>query len=443
MNYLRKTDPQVEQLLKAEEKRQETTLMMIPSENHSSRAVREAVGSCFQDKYCEGYPYKRYYQGQENFDKLESLCQERVKKLFNVPYANVQPLSGTPANFAVYYALLEPGDKIMAQALDQGGHLSHGSKVSFSGRYFKSVFYYLNDQSLIDYEAIQELALKEKPKLIVAGVSAYPLALDFAKFAKIANSCGAYLMADIAHIAGLVLAGVYPNPVPYSHIITTTTHKTLRGPRAALIMTTQKGLEKDPDLPKKIDSAVFPGLQGGPHENNIAGIAVALQEASKPSFTQYGKQVVKNAIALARHLTKAGLDLVADSTNTHLILIDLRNVNILGNTAAEALEKAGIITNRNAIPYDPNPPFYPSGLRLGTPGITSRGMGKIQMKQIASWIAKIIQEIAQIKKEKNISFDQEKKKQIREQIIESSQEIKKARTEVARLCRQFPLKTNY
>lgn len=441
--YLSKVDPQAYKLLKAEEKRQASTLMMIPSENHSSEAVREVVGSCLQDKYCEGYPYKRYYQGQENFDKLEALCQERAKKLFGVPYVNAQALSGSPANLAVYYALLEPGDKIMGQALDQGGHLSHGSPVNFSGRLFQSVSYGLNKDGLIDYQAIDALAQKERPKIIIAGVSAYPLALDFARFCQIADNCGAYLLADIAHVAGLVLAGVYLNPVPYCHIITTTTHKTLRGPRGALIMATSRGLEKDPDLGKKIDTAVFPGLQGGPHQNNIAGIAVALAEAASPSFIEYGKQIVKNAKALAQELKKQRFQLVAGSTNTHLILIDLRNFAVLGNTAAEALEAAGIITNRNSIPFDPNPPFYPSGLRLGTPGVTSRGMGQKQMKQIAWCMTRVIKSVSTVKEQKQISFEQEKKKQTRKEIIAQTQEIKKVRAEIAQLCQKFPLKQTY
>jgi len=412
---LKQTDSQVYKILKAEEKRQRETLMMIPSENHSSWAVRQAVGSCLQDKYCEGYPGKRYYQGQENFDKIETLCQERAKKLFRVQCVNVQALSGGPANSAVYFGLLNPGDKIMGLKLDQGGHISHGLNINFSGKFYETCFYYVNQAGFIDYEKLSEIARKEKPKIIIAGITAYPRKLDFAKFAKIANSINAYLMADIAHVAGLVIAGVYPNPAHYADIITTTTHKTLRGPRGALIMVTKKGLAKDPDLPKKIDRAVFPGLQGGPHMNNIAGIAVALKEASKASFKKYCRQIVKNAEILAQSLKKHGFNLCSDGTDTHLILIDLRNFKISGKQVAINLEKAGIITNYNAVPYDPNPPFNPSGLRLGTPGITSRGIAGPQMRQIAGFIARVIK----------------------------NREIKQVRGEVKKLCRKFPIKREY
>lgn len=443
MEYLKKTDPQMEEIIKKETERQKTTLMMIPSENHTSRAVREAVGSLLQDKYCEGYPYKRYYQGQENFDKLEELCQERVKKAFGVPFVNVQPHSGSPANYAVYLALLEPGDKIMALRLDQGGHISHGLAINFAGKFFENIFYGVNEKGLIDYDAMEELALKEKPKIIIAGITSYPMALDFDRFSKIADRCGAYLMGDVAHVAGLILAKVYPDPAPHCHIITTTTHKTLRGPRGALIMVTEKGIEKDPQLPQKINKAVFPGLQGGPHENNIAGIAVALKEAQKPEFTEYGKQIVKNARVLAETLREEGVNLCAGGTNTHLLMIDLRSFGILGNTAAEALEEAGIITNKNSIPNDPNPPFYPSGLRLGTPGVTSRGMKEEEMKETAVFISKIFKDISRLKKEADISLEKEKKSRIRKEIISKSEEIKKVRENIKNLCLKFPLKKEY
>lgn len=443
MNYLKKTDLPVYKLLKAEEKRQATALMMIPSENHTSSAVQKVVGSCLQDKYCEGYPYKRYYQGQENFDKLETLCQERVKRAFGVPFVNVQPLSGAPANSAVYFALLKLGEKIMGLRLDQGGHLTHGLKINFSGKFFSSIFYHVGKDGFIDYEAMEKLAKKEKPKIIIAGITSYPLALDFKKFSKVADSIGAYLMADIAHIAGLVLARAYPNPVPYCHIITTTTHKTLRGPRGALIMVTKKGLVKDPDLPQKIEKAVFPGLQGGPHENNIAGIAVALKEAQKTSFKKYGHQIVKNAKALAEDLREEGFKLCSGGTNTHLILIDMRPFGISGKLAAEALEAAGMVTNYNAIPYDPNPPFFPSGLRLGTPGMTSQGMKEPQMRKVASFMARLITDVAGIKKAMKVSFDQEKKKETREKIVARSKEIRKIRSEVKKLCEKFPIRKEY
>ena len=443
MSYLSKTDLQLAKILKDEIKRQATTLMMIPSENHTSEAVREVVGSCFQDKYCEGYPYRRYYQGQQNFDKLETLAQERIKKAFGVPYVNVQPLSGAPANTAVYFALLKPGDKMMGLRLDQGGHISHGLAINYSGTFYKNIFYHLTKEGKIDYKAMARLAKKEKPKIIIAGITSFPMSLDFKKFSEIADSVGALLMADMSHVAGLILAGVYPNPVPYVHIVTTTTHKTLRGPRGALIMVTKKGLRKDPKLPEKIDKAVFPGLQGGPHENNIAGIAVAFRESGKVSFKKYGKQIVSNAKELASQLKKEGLVLCSGGTNTHLILMDVRPLNVSGKLAAEALEAAGIVVNYNGIPYDPNPPFFPSGVRLGTPGVTSRGMKEMQMKKIGSFIGRVFKDIAGIKKNMKISFEHEKKKKVRQKIIQKSQEIRKVRAEVKKLCRQFPVKRSY
>jgi len=443
MSYLSKTDLQLAKILKDEIKRQATTLMMIPSENHTSEAVREAVGSCFQDKYCEGYPYRRYYQGQQNFDKLETLAQERIKKAFGVPYVNVQPLSGAPANTAVYFALLKPGDKMMGLRLDQGGHISHGLAINYSGTFYKNIFYHLTKEGKIDYKAMARLAKKEKPKIIIAGITSFPMSLDFKKFSEIADSVGALLMADMSHVAGLILAGVYPNPVPYVHIVTTTTHKTLRGPRGALIMVTKKGLRKDPKLSEKIDKAVFPGLQGGPHENNIAGIAVAFKESGKVSFKKYGKQIVSNAKELASQLKKEGLVLCSGGTNTHLILMDVRPLNVSGKLAAEALEAAGIVVNYNGIPYDPNPPFFPSGVRLGTPAITSQGMKENQMKQIGGLIGRVFRDIARIKKEMKISFEQEKKKKNRDNIIGKSGEVKKVRAEVQKLCGKFPIKKKY
>ena len=437
--HLSKTDPEIAELVKKEEIRQANTLMMIPSENHTSEAVREVVGSLLQDKYCEGYPYKRYYQGQENFDRIEELCQNRVKESFGVPFCNVQALSGAPANTAVYFALLSDGAKMMGLRLDQGGHITHGLKVNFSGRFFKTCFYYVKEDGLIDYDAMEKLAQEEKPDIIIAGVTSYPLALDFEKFSNIAEKCGALLMADVSHISGLILSGVYPNPIPYCHIVTTTTHKTLRGPRGALIMVTDKGLKRDPDMPSKINKAVFPGLQGGPHENNIAGIAVALKEAQEPEFKEYGKQVVENAKVLAEKLKAEGLELCSGGTNTHLVLINVGKLDVLGNTAAEALEAAGIITNRNGIPFDPNPPFYPSGVRLGTPGVTSRGMGTQEMDLMGSFIARVLKDISKIKKEKDISQEQEKKLATRKDIISQSQEVNNVREEVRELCLSFPI----
>lgn len=441
--HLSKTDQEIAELVKKEEIRQASTLMMIPSENHTSEAVREVVGSLLQDKYCEGYPYKRYYQGQENFDRIEELCQNRVKESFRVPFCNVQALSGAPANTAVYFGLLGEGAKMMGLRLDQGGHITHGLKINFSGRFFNCSFYYVKKDGLIDYDAMEKLALEEKPDIIIAGVTSYPLALDFERFADIAEKCGALLMADVSHVSGLILSGVYPDPVPHCHIVTTTTHKTLRGPRGALIMVTDKGLERDPDMPSKINKAVFPGLQGGPHENNIAGIAVALKEAQKPEFKEYGKQVVENAKVLSEKLKSEGIELCSGGTNTHLILINVGKLGVLGNTAAEALEKAGIVTNRNSIPFDQNPPFYPSGVRLGTPGVTSRGMGTKEMDLIGSFIVRVLNDIAKVKKEKDISQEQEKKLATRKKIISQTKEIDNVRQEVEALCVKFPLKNEY
>jgi len=441
--FLQQADPEIANLVEKETKRQEETLMMIPSENHSSLAVKEVVGSVLQDKYCEGYPFKRYYQGQENFDQIETICQERAKKAFGVPFCNVQALSGAPANSAVYFALLEAGDKIMGLRLDQGGHISHGLKVNFSGKFFEPFFYGLSKEGFIDYEALEEIALKEKPKMIIAGVTSYPMALNFAKFAQIADKIGAWLLADVSHVAGLILGKVYPDPAPYCHIITTTTHKTLRGPRGALIMATEKGLSKDVELGEKINKAVFPGLQGGPHMNNIAGIAVALKEAQSPNFAEYAKQVVKNAQKLAEKLKEKGVELCSSGTNTHLLLINLRKFDILGNTAAEALERAGIVLNRNGIPFDPNPPFYPSGIRLGTPAITSRGMKEPEMEQIALMLADCLTGIAQTKKMLGFSQEDEKKKANREKIITESPSLLETKEKVKKLCSLFPIKQVY
>lgn len=393
MNFLKKTDPQIHKLILEEEKRQKEVLEMIPSENYASKAVMEALGSVLTNKYSEGYPKKRYYQGNRVVDEIEILAQERAKKLFKVPYVNVQPLSGSPANAAVYMAVLNPNDKIMGLSLSFGGHLTHGAPLTFSSRFFKSVSYDLGYDRFLDYNQIEKLALKEKPKIIVCGFTAYPRIIDFKKFSEIADKVGAYLLADISHITGLIVAGVHPSPVQYAHIVTTTTHKTLRGPRGAMIMVTDKGLKKNPDLAKKIDSAIIPGLQGGPHDNQTAAIAVALLEASKPSFKQYGKQVVKNSKALAKELIKHGFDLVSGGTENHLILIDLKNKKVNGAVAALALEVAGIVLNKNGVPFDTNPPFYPSGIRLGTPAITTRGLREKDMVKVASWINRAVQEV--------------------------------------------------
>ncbi len=388
---LEQKDKQIADLIEKEIKRQETSLEMIPSENHTSSAVREALGSLLTDKYAEGYPGKRYYAGLEYYDQIEDICRQRAKKLFKVSHVNVQPYSGSPANQAVYFAVCEPGDTVMGMSLPHGGHLTHGWKVNFSAKYYKSVQYGVDKETnLLDYDAIEKQVQEVKPKLIWVGATAYPRIFDWERLGKIADSVGAYLAADIAHIAGLVVSGAHPSPVPYVHIVTTTTHKTLRGPRGGMIMVTKKGLDKDSDLAKKIDKAVFPGLQGGPHENNIAAIAVCLKEASKPAFKKYGKQIVKNSKVLAFELLKYDFDLVTGGTDNHLLLIDLRNKGILGKEAQNWLEKAGITINKNTIPFDPNPPFKPSGIRLGTPAITTRGMKGKEMKKIAFWISEVI-----------------------------------------------------
>ena len=443
MKYIQKADPELADLIKKEGERQANTLMMIPSENIASYAVEEAVGSLLENKYAEGYPFKRYYQGQKYVDKIEAIVIDRAKKIFKVEYANVQPYSGSPANFAVYNALLSPGDIIMGLALNFGGHLTHGSPASATSKYFKSVQYELDNNGLINYEKVLNLAKQIKPKIIIAGITAYPRKLDWQKFFEIAENVNAYLLCDISHLAGLIIGKAYPSPVPYSHIITTTTHKTLRGPRGAMILITKKGMEKDPDLPKKIDRSVFPQLQGGPHINTIAGIGVALKEATKPNYKTYSKQIVKNAKKLANELIKYKFTLVAKGTDSHLILVDLRNKNLLGNTAAEGLEEAGIVLNRNSVPFDSNPPFYPSGIRMGTPGLTSRGMKEKEMIQIAKIINDVIEGLKETKKYLQISSLQEKKTNFRKIIIAKTKIIKKTRQQINELCKKFPLNKEY
>lgn len=443
MKNLKKVDPQVFNLIIKEKKRQKETLMMIPSENLASKAVEEAVGSCLSNKYAEGYPFRRYYQGQEFVDQIETLAIERAKKIFGVPYVNVQPYSGSPANTAVYFALIKQGDTIMGLGLAQGGHLTHGASVSLSGTYFHAVSYGLNKDGIIDYDAIEKMALTEKPKIIIAGVTAYPPQVDWKRFAEIADKVGAYLLADISHLSGLIASGAYPSPVPYAHIIMTTTHKTLRGPRGAMIMVTDKGMKKDPEIDKKINKAVFPGLQGGPHINNIAGIAVALKEASSAKYKKYAQQIMKNAKVLAQTLKEHDFNLISGGTASHLILVDLSNKNVIGNLTAEALEAANIVLNRNAVPFDTKPPFYPSGIRMGTPGITSRGMKEPEMKKIGLWINEVVEDVSRIKKEMKIEFEQEKKAVVRQKIIARSKKIKEVKKQVLALCKKFPIKERY
>ncbi|MBI4084332.1 MAG: serine hydroxymethyltransferase [Candidatus Levybacteria bacterium] len=394
MQHLKKTDPQIYKLIKAEEKRQRDVLEMIPSENYASQAVMEALGTVLTNKYSEGFPKKRYYQGNDVIDSVETLAQERASRLFGVPYVNVQALSGAPANSAVYFAVLENGEKLMGLSLSYGGHITHGHKLGLSGRLFSFSHYTLDEKKeVLDYDEIEKQVMKEKPKLLICGFTAYPRKIDFRRFAQIADKVGAYLMADIAHIAGLIVAGVHPSPVPYAHIVTTTTHKTLRGPRGALIMVTDKGLKKNPQLPQKIETAIIPGLQGGPHDNQTAAIAVCLKEAATASFKKYGTQIVVNAKMLASELKKYDFDLVSGGTENHLILIDLRNKTVNGRVAAIALEAAGIVLNYNGVPGDPMPPLYASGIRLGTPAITTRGMKEKEMKKIAAWYNEAIKEV--------------------------------------------------
>jgi len=439
MKALLKTDPQVYKLVKDEEKRQKEFLEMIPSENFASPSVLEALGTVLNNKYSEGYPKKRYYQGNRVADEVEILAQERAKELFKVPFVNVQALSGSVMNLAVYFALLEPlKGKIMGLALAFGGHLTHGQPQSSTGKFYQSTLYTLDKEGRLDFAAIEKQAIAEKPDIIVCGFTAYPRTIDFAKFAAIADKVGAYLLADISHIAGLVVAGVHPSPVPYVHIVTTTTHKTLRGPRGALIMVTDKGLKKDPDLGKKIDTAIIPGLQGGPHDNQTAAIAVALKEASTPSFKKYGQQIVKNAKVLAKELTGYGFNLVSGGTDNHLLLIDLSNKKVNGSVAALALEVAGIVVNKNGVPNDPMPPFYPSGIRLGTPAITTRGMKEKEMIKIAKWMNEAIGEVSNhpfpSDKEKRREFWKKFKAEVykNKKLIKISKEVKK-------LCSKFPL----
>ncbi|MCL4398126.1 serine hydroxymethyltransferase [Patescibacteria group bacterium] len=378
-------DKQIVDLIAAEKKRQEEVLEMIPSENYESQAVLEATGSILANKYSEGYPGKRYYQGNRIIDQIEILAIERFKKLFGVHYVNVQPYSGSPANAAVYFALLDPGDKIMGLALSSGGHLTHGHpNITFSGKFYTSVQYAVEENGYINYDKLEKLAEAEKPKIIVCGTTSYPRTLDFKRFSEIAKKVNAYLLADISHIAGLVVAGVHPSPVGYADIIMTTTHKTLRGPRGAVLMADSE------EIAKKIDKAVFPGLQGGPHENVIAAMAVAAKEADTAEFKKYGEQVVANAKVLAQTLLDNGIDLVSGGTDNHLMVIDLRQLNKTGKEIAEQLEEAGIVTNKNAVPGDPLPPAITSGIRLGTPAITTRGMKGPEVKLIGGWISGII-----------------------------------------------------
>ena len=389
MTNIAKTDREVARLIEKERKRQQETIGLIPSENIVSKSVMDALGSSLTNKYSEGYPGKRYYAGNAVIDTVESLARKRARKAFGLSqnwHVNVQAYSGSPANMAAYYALLKPGDGILGMSLPFGGHLTHGWKVNFSGILYKSTQYTVKRNGYIDYEEIRRLAKKAKPKIIIAGATAYPRIIDFKKFAAIAKEVNAYFMVDMAHIAGLIVAKVHPSPFPYADIVTTTTHKTLRGPRGAMIFGnkhSRKAKKEGINIASAIDKAVFPALQGGPHDNQTAAIAVCLKEAVQLSFRAYGKQIVKNAKTLAAELNKLGYDLVSGGTDNHLMLIDLTNKGISGRTAQDRLEDAGIIVNRNTVPYDKRSPFDPSGIRIGTPSVTTRGMKEKEMKKIA------------------------------------------------------------
>jgi glycine hydroxymethyltransferase len=382
---LRTTDPEIADLVAAENNRQHDTVRLIASENYVSAAVLEATGTVLTNKYSEGYPGKRYYEGQQVIDQVETVAIERAKALFGVEHANVQPYSGSPANLAVYLAFLAPGETVMGMALPAGGHLTHGWSVSATGKWFRAVQYGVRKETgRVDMNDVRDLAQAERPKVIFCGGTAIPRTIDFPAFAEIAHEIGAVLVADIAHIAGLVAAGAHPTPVGHADVITTTTHKTLRGPRGEMIMSTAEHA-------KALDKAVFPGLQGGPHNHTTAAIAVALREAATDEFRRYGHAIVENAKALAEGLTSRGFNLVSGGTDNHLLLVDLENKAIPGKQAAKALDRAGIELNYNTVPFDPRKPFDPSGVRIGTAAVTSRGMGPLDMDRVAAWIEQVVE----------------------------------------------------
>ncbi len=381
---LLQTDPEIAELIGKEEQRQAEKIRLIPSENYTSAAVLAAAGSVLQNKYSEGYAGKRYYEGQQYVDPVETLAVERAKALFHMDHANVQPYSGSPANLAVYLAFCKPGDTVMGMGLPAGGHLTHGWNVSISGKFFRAVSYGVKRETgRIDLDEVRELALKERPRVLWCGGTAVPRTIDFAGFAAIAKEVGAILVADIAHIAGLVAGGAHPSPAQYADVVSTTTHKTLRGPRGGMLMTRAEHASA-------IDKAVFPGLQGGPHNQTTAGIAVALKEAATEDFRAYAHQIVANAKALADALVSHGYDLVSGGTDNHLLLVDLTTKNVPGKKAARALDRAGLVLNYNTVPFDPRKPFDPSGVRLGTPAVTSRGMKEAEMAQIADWFDRAV-----------------------------------------------------
>jgi len=432
-------DTQISELITAETSRQQNTISLIPSENYTSSDVRDALGSVLTNKYSEGYPHKRYYQGNKIIDQIEDLAIDRAKKLFGVPHANVQPYSGSPANSAVYFALLNAGDTIMGLKLSGGGHLTHGHpNVTFSGKYFHSVQYDVDENGLIDLNEVSKLAKEAKPKIIVVGTTAYPRIFDWAAWRKLADEVGALLLADISHIAGLVVGGVHPSPVPFVDVVMTTTHKTLRGPRGAMLLVTDRGLAKDPLMGERIDKAVFPGLQGGPHDNTTAAIAVALYEASKPEFKTYAKQIITNAKVLADTFLRQGLTLSTGGTDNHLMVVDLRQQNLVGNIVAEALELAGIVVNKNSVPHDTNPPYYPSGIRIGTPAVTTRGMKEKEMVMIGNWITTVIKEVSHY----HLPENKEERKgfliKVKKELATNMTFVQIAK-EVSLLCTKFPI----
>ena len=394
---IKKADSEIADAIQAEMERQNSHLELIASENWVSKAVMAAMGSPLTNKYAEGYPGKRYYGGCQCVDVVEDLARERAKKLFGCDYANVQPHSGAQANLAVFFAMLEPGDKVMGMNLDHGGHLTHGSPVNISGKYFNVVSYGVNDEGVIDYDKVREIAVKEKPKMIIAGASAYARIIDFKKFREIADEVGAYLMVDMAHIAGLVAAGLHPSPIPYADVVTTTTHKTLRGPRGGLILCNQEAADKF-----NFNKAVFPGIQGGPLEHVIAGKAVCFKEALEPEFAEYQKQIIKNAQALSKGLMDRGVKIVSGGTDNHLMLIDLRGEDVTGKELEKRLDAAHITCNKNTVPNDPRSPFVTSGVRLGTPAVTTRGLKEDDMDMIAECIALVLQSEDNIEKVKGM-----------------------------------------
>ncbi len=433
-------DKTISSLIKRERQRQINKIGLIPSENHASPEVRKALASTLSSKYSEGYPGRRYYEGNQIIDQIEAEAIERIKQLFDVPHVNVQPYSGSPANAAIYFALLEPEETLMGLSLAGGGHLTHGHpKVTFSGKYFNTVQYGLNDRSRIDFEQVARLAKKHQPQVIVAGNTAYPFELDFRQFRQIADEVGAWLVADISHITGLVISGDHLSPIPYADVVMSTTHKTFRGPRGAMILVTQKGLERDNKLGQRIDKAVFPGMQGGPHNETVAAIAIAAKEASTDNFQNYGHQIRRNADRLASALMERGIKLVGDGTESHLMLIDLSKQGFgLGSQVAYALDQAGLYANKNTIPGEPSSPYYPSGVRIGTPLVTTRGMKEAQMDRIGTWIAEVIELVSDSplpqEREQRGQFIKEFKQQIKD-----NDRIKAIYKEVKHMSADYPL----